>query len=150
MRRWDDRTDTVAWRFELRVQGESSSRELADWENQLPAEAATCWLFAEESSRLILVDPAEARAQPSGNPRFSCACCGYRTLSAPTHETHEVCAICFWEDDPIQFRDPDHGRGANRTSLREARQSFERIGACEEEMLPHVRKPRPSDERSPS
>ncbi|UAL47859.1 hypothetical protein K7887_02505 [Sutcliffiella horikoshii] len=47
-----------------------------------------------------------------------CLCCGYRTLEEEPPGTYEICEICFWEDDEIQFRDPDYEGGANELSLR--------------------------------
>lgn len=32
---------------------------------------------------------------------FTCPCCGYITLESE-HE-YDICPICFWEDDWIQF-----------------------------------------------
>ncbi|WP_404460578.1 CPCC family cysteine-rich protein [Sutcliffiella horikoshii] len=50
--------------------------------------------------------------------RYHCPCCGYRTLEEKPPGTYEICEICFWEDDEIQFRDPDYEGGANELSLR--------------------------------
>jgi hypothetical protein len=33
--------------------------------------------------------------------------------------------MCGWEDDPVQFDDPDYRGGANADSLREHRMAFE-------------------------
>ena len=56
--------------------------------------------------------------------------------------TFEICPVCFWEDDNVQFNDPNYRGGANRVSLNEAKQNFERFGACESEMKEFVRPPR--------
>ncbi|MDR0501302.1 MAG: hypothetical protein LBG97_08715 [Coriobacteriales bacterium] len=44
-----------------------------------------------------------------------CPVCGYMTLKAD--EIYDICAICMWEDDPIQNEDPDYSGGANDLSL---------------------------------
>lgn len=44
---------------------------------------------------------------------FACACCGYKTLSSPAGGGYEICPVCNWEDDPVQFKDPDYKGGAN-------------------------------------
>lgn len=51
-----------------------------------------------------------------------CPCCGIGLVS----EGHEfdICEVCGWEDDPVQFEDPDYSGGANRISLNEARQIY--------------------------
>ena len=78
--------------------------------------------------------------------RSGCPCCGYLTLTRLAGGTDEVCEVCFWEDDGVQFRDPGYEGGANKVSLTEARENFRRFGACEREVLPHVRPPRPDEQ----
>lgn len=75
--------------------------------------------------------------------RFTCPCCGYKTLD--TEHEYDICKICFWEDDWYQFIDPDSDGGANKVSLRQAQKNFIEFGACEKEMLQHVRKPNKDD-----
>ena len=81
---------------------------------------------------------------------FTCPCCGYKTLDEAPPGTFATCLICFWEDDNIQFKDPDHSGGANRPSLRQAQANFRRIGACDEQAMAFVRSPSPADERDVS
>lgn len=69
---------------------------------------------------------------------YRCPCCGYRTLEEEPPDTYDICDVCGWEDDGIQFENPDYRRGANRPSLREARESFARIGG-ERAARPRVR-----------
>jgi hypothetical protein len=73
--------------------------------------------------------------------RYPCPCCGYLTLGEKPPGTYEVCPVCFWEDDPIQFQDPTYSGGANRVSLEKARQNFANFGAVEERHRGNVRKP---------
>ena len=76
----------------------------------------------------------------------ACPCCGYLTLSEPPPGTYEICDICFWEDDGVQFRDVDYEGGANTVSLRQARESFRLHGVSELRFRSEVRPPLP-DER---
>ena len=76
---------------------------------------------------------------------FACPCCGYLTLDQRPPGTFEICKVCFWEDDNVQYNDPDFRGGANDVSLNEARATFLRIGASEEGFLPKVRRPLPSE-----
>ncbi len=39
------------------------------------------------------------------------------------HE-YDVCEVCGWEDDPIQFDDPNYRGGANKLSLNEAKRIY--------------------------
>jgi len=56
--------------------------------------------------------------------KYTCPCCGYKTLDEPPPGTFEICGLCGWEDDAIQFGDPDYEGGANGESLREAQHNF--------------------------
>jgi len=47
--------------------------------------------------------------------------------------TYEICPVCGWEDDPVQFRDPDRAGGANEMSLNEARAAWKKRSAVNED-----------------
>ncbi|GLY12002.1 hypothetical protein Bbad01_32180 [Bacillus badius] len=53
--------------------------------------------------------------------------------------------IYFWEDDGVQFQDPDYEGGANEVSLRQAQHNFIKFGACDKGSLKFVRHPNNSD-----
>lgn len=55
-------------------------------------------------------------------------------------ETYFV-KVCFWEDDPVQLEDQDFEGGANVPSLKQARENFKKIGACDANAVASVRKP---------
>lgn len=71
--------------------------------------------------------------------KFTCPCCGYKTLDEQFG--WDICPICYWEDDPLQFEEVDLEGGANTVSLRQAQKNFIEFGACERNMLRCVRKP---------
>lgn len=77
--------------------------------------------------------------------KFTCACCGYKTLTEKPPGTYEICKICFWEDDVVQYEDPFYRGGANHVSLYEAQRNFIEFGACERDMKKHVREPNEND-----
>ena len=52
---------------------------------------------------------------------YPCPCCERLTLTEEPPGTHEICPACGWEDDPVQFDNPDYAGGANSLSLNEAR-----------------------------
>lgn len=58
-----------------------------------------------------------------------CPCCDYHTL--PRRGDHEICPVCLWEDDGLDLERVDVHSGPNHLTLREARQNFAEIGACE-------------------
>jgi len=53
----------------------------------------------------------------------------------------EICPICFWEDDGVQFDNIDFKGGANVECLKEARQNFKKFGASSLVFLKYVRAP---------
>jgi hypothetical protein len=72
---------------------------------------------------------------------YPCPCCKNLTLSEPPPGTFEVCPVCYWEDDAVQFKDPTYAGGANRMSLEIARSNYQECGVVDKEFLAHVRKP---------
>ena len=56
------------------------------------------------------------------NINFNCPCCRQKTL--PTEHMFDICPVCGWEDDNVQFDDPDFRGGANFFSLNEYRKLF--------------------------
>ena len=80
--------------------------------------------------------------------QYTCACCGYRTLS-DRPGSYEICPLCFWEDDPVQLLDPWYRGGANTVSLVEAQRSFSTIGASEERFRAQVVSPESNHTRDP-
>lgn len=76
---------------------------------------------------------------------YSCPCCGNLTFGEPPPGTFDVCPVCFWEDDDVQYRDPQFRGGANKVSLCEARTNYASIGASSEEFVGQVRAPRPEE-----
>ncbi len=56
--------------------------------------------------------------------KYKCPCCGNYTLDYEPPATYEVCEICNWEDDGVQFYELDYKCGTNKMSLNEARQAY--------------------------
>lgn len=77
--------------------------------------------------------------------RYACPCCGFLTLGDIPPGTFEICPVCAWEDDGVQFRDPTYDGGANSVSLEVARANFATLGASTKESLSFVRPPLPEE-----
>jgi hypothetical protein len=77
--------------------------------------------------------------------RYPCPCCGYLTLGEKPPGTFEICDVCNWEDDNVQFADPFFEGGANAESLVQARANFRSFGARSRKDLPRVRAPLPNE-----
>lgn len=56
---------------------------------------------------------------------FKCPVCGkYTFKSGPG--SYEICPICGWEDDKAQYKDPTLTGGANKLSLKEYKEQYEK------------------------
>jgi len=80
---------------------------------------------------------------------YTCPCCGYKTLSQEPPGTFDICLICGWEDDNVQFKDPEYKGGANKVSLHEAQKNFIKFGASDERSRELIRKPISEFEKDP-
>lgn len=124
------------WNFEVEVMVDQACKAvIADARVTRPEDR-----FYDDDWRTPL--PARARASSPGLPSslVPCPCCGYATLTG--RGAHEICPVCFWEDDGQDNDASDQRRaGPNRVSLREARRNFLRFGASVEADCESVRRP---------
>ncbi|HZU14393.1 MAG TPA: CPCC family cysteine-rich protein [Chloroflexota bacterium] len=100
---------------------------------QLPAWASDETGQVAEERRRIDVVLGHALASYSRVWQFGpvrkerCDCCGLYTLDGK--DAHEICGVCWWEDDPVQAEDADFQGGPNHgLSLNEARKAFQQRG----------------------
>lgn len=84
-------------------------------------------------------------AEAKEGVKYRCPCCGYKTLDE--RGGYDICPVCFWEDDGQDDADADTIRGGpnGRLSLTQARENYQKIGACEERFLKDVRPPLPEE-----
>ncbi|MFG3514587.1 CPCC family cysteine-rich protein [Streptomyces bobili] len=73
---------------------------------------------------------------------YPCPCWGHRVLDAMPG-SYEICPVCFWEDDGVQFRWP------TKVSLIEAQRNYQDFGACDQHGRRYVRRPRTSRSTPP-
>ena len=62
----------------------------------------------------------------AGAERFGCPVCERLTLDEEPPGTFQICSVCGWEDDNVQFNDPQFEGGANAKSLNEARDRWQK------------------------
>ena len=76
---------------------------------------------------------------------YACPCCGLITLTE--RGNHEICPVCFWDDDGQDDHDADDVRGGpnRQLSLTVARANFRALGASDERRTRLVRKPLPDE-----
>ena len=73
--------------------------------------------------------------------KYKCFCCGYYTFEDNMILNHDICDVCFWENDGTQINTPSNAGRANRISLNRARKNFKLFNACEEVFIDDVRPP---------
>lgn len=73
--------------------------------------------------------------------KYPCPCCGHKTFDEEPLGTFDICPVCYWEDDNIQFANPQYKGGANEMSLEEARRNYKEFGAIDRKYLNRVRAP---------
>lgn len=88
-------------------------------------------------------------AAMSGAEKYPCPCCGFYTLVEKPPGTYNICPVCYWEDDLLQFKEPSRRGGANGVSLEEARRNFRAFGWAKERSKEYVRPPH-ADEYPPT
>ncbi len=79
--------------------------------------------------------------------KYTCPCCSYKTLDEEPPGTFDICPVCYWEDDDVQFNDPDYAGGANTVSLRQAQKNYASFGASEKRVRGYVRSPNTNEEK---
>jgi len=97
---------------------------------------------ADSEQEAALLESVDAAPRPL---RFACPCCGYLTFLQSPPGTFAHCEVCWWEDDPAQFADPDYADCANAPSLNQARAFFASIGVSDPKLKGHERAPRPEE-----
>jgi hypothetical protein len=92
--------------------------------------------MGQDAAVTFMIVRGSAEAGP-----YRCPCCGFITLAE--RAAFEICDVCYWEDDGQDEHDADEVRGGpnHDLSLRQARQNFEAIGACNEYCAQFVRDP---------
>lgn len=82
--------------------------------------------------------------------KYACPCWGYLTIDSEPPGSYDICPVCWWEDDPVQFDEPAYSGGANRVSLETAKRNFAAFGASDEEYRGKVRAPHTEEVPTPT
>lgn len=106
-------------------------RELSD----IPIVAMTANAFEEDKQKALSIGMNGHIAKPIDMDKvistlsrvltFKCPVCGkYTFQSGPG--SYEICPVCGWEDDKAQYKDPNLKGGANKLSLKEYKEQYEK------------------------
>ena len=106
-------------------------REFSD----IPIVAMTANAFEEDKQKVLSIGMNGHIAKPIDMDKvistlskvltFKCPVCGkYTFQSGPG--SYEICPICGWENDKAQYKDPTLKGGANRLSLKEYKEQYEK------------------------
>lgn len=106
-------------------------REFSD----IPIVAMTANAFEEDKQKALSIGMNGHIAKPIDMDKviktlsnvfvFKCPVCGkYTFQSGPG--SYEICPVCGWEDDKAQYKDPTLKGGANRLSLKEYKEQYEK------------------------
>ena len=106
-------------------------REFSD----IPIVAMTANAFEEDKQKALSIGMNGHIAKPIDMDKvistlsrvltFKCPACGkYTFQSGPG--SYEICPVCGWEDDKAQYKDPNLKGGANKLSLKEYKERYEK------------------------
>lgn len=106
-------------------------REFSD----IPIVAMTANAFEEDKQKALSIGMNGHIAKPIDMDKvistlsrvltFKCPVCGkYTFRSGPG--SYEICPVCGWEDDKAQYKDPNLKGGANKLSLKEYKEQYEK------------------------
>ncbi len=93
---------------------------------------------------------ADHPGNPAARELGFCPCCGYLTLPEGKPGSYEVCPICHWMDDPLQFADVEYVSDTNHVSLKEARENVAEFGAASKGLVGETREPTQDEQRDPN
>lgn len=106
-------------------------REFSD----IPIVAMTANAFEEDKQKALSIGMNGHIAKPIDMDKvistlsrvltFKCPVCGKYTFQSGLG-SYEICPVCGWEDDKAQYKDPNLKGGANRLSLKEYKERYEK------------------------
>ena len=106
-------------------------REFSD----IPIVAMTANAFEENKQKALSIGMNGHIAKPIDMDKviktlsnvfvFKCPVCGKYTFQTGPG-SYEICPVCGWEDDKAQYKDPNLKGGANKLSLKEYKERYEK------------------------
>lgn len=116
------------------MDGYQATQEIRKF-SDIPIVAMTANAFEEDKQKALSMGMNGYIAKPmdidkvletvSKNLVFKCPVCGQYTFKSGPG-SYEICPVCGWEDDKAQYKDPNLKGGANRFSLKEYKEQYEK------------------------
>ena len=116
------------------MDGYQATQEIRKFSN-IPIVAMSANAFEEDKQKALSIGMNGYIAKPIDIDKvletvskilvFKCPVCGkYTFKNGPG--SYEICPICGWEDDKAQYKDPTLKGGANKLSLKEYKEQYEK------------------------
>ena len=116
------------------MDGYKATQKIREFSN-IPIVAMTANAFEEDKQKAFSVGMNGYIAKPLDMNKvietlskvlvFKCPVCGQYTFKSGPG-SYEICPVCGWEDDKAQYKDPNLKGGANRFSLKEYKEQYEK------------------------
>ena len=116
------------------MDGYQATQEIRKFSN-IPIVAMSANAFEEDKQKALSIGMNGYIAKPIDMDKviktlsnifvFKCPVCGQYTFQSGPG-SYEICPVCGWEDDKAQYKDPNLKGGANKLSLKEYKEQYEK------------------------
>ena len=116
------------------MDGYQATQKIREFSN-IPIVAMSANAFEEDKQKALSIGMNGYIAKPIDMDKviktlsnifvFKCPVCGQYTFQSGPG-SYEICPVCGWEDDKAQYKDPNLKGGANRFSLKEYKEQYEK------------------------
>ena len=99
-------------------------------------------LKEQKTRNMQAVENLTSESRGVSEADLQCPCCGYYTYKESVSKCYGyICPVCFWENDKLVKTQDDISEANHGLTLMQARENYQKFGACTEEMISYVRPP---------
>ena len=131
----DNKYDLILMDIQMpNMDGYQATQKIREF-SDIPIVAMTANAFEEDKQKALSIGMNGHIAKPIDMDKviltlsrvltFKCPVCGQYTFKSGPG-SYEICPICGWEDDKAQYKDPTLKGGANKLSLKEYKEQYEK------------------------
>ena len=131
----DNKYDLILMDIQMpNMDGYQATQKIREF-SDIPIVAMTANAFEEDKQKALSIGMNGHIAKPIDMDKviltlsrvltFKCPVCGQYTFKSGPG-SYEICPICGWENDKAQYKDPTLKGGANRLSLKEYKEQYEK------------------------